>query len=383
MIRTLQLILKHPTYRSIAMCFMTLNILFGTWAIYIPTLKNKLKIDEGELGVAVLFLGIGTFCMLIFAPKIIRFLHAGRSLSITMYLFFVSFIIPFVAPNYAVLCLGLFLVGVFSGLMDISMNTLVTQIEKSDNVHIMSANHGFFSLGGMISAGIGTLFMPMVSLPFWHMAVVVLVMVLVNTPNLKHFYHLKSEEVEESSFDVKLFKPLFLVIVVGFFVMSGEGAIVDWGALYLEKIAKADLNHVGYGYTFFSLFMAFGRFFGDGISQKLGSKKVILYGCLIAVLGFGLILYKIPWIAISGFGMVGLGFSTVVPELFRLGGKTPNIDAAQGISLIAGSGFIGFLIGPVLLGFLAKTWDLSISFWALLGFTVISFVAALGLKVRK
>ncbi|MDP2060672.1 MAG: MFS transporter, partial [Flavobacteriaceae bacterium] len=76
MIKTLQLIFSDRKYVSVSMCFLTLNILFGTWAIYIPTIKKKLDIDEGQLGFAVLFLGIGTFLMLIFAHKIIQKLHA-------------------------------------------------------------------------------------------------------------------------------------------------------------------------------------------------------------------------------------------------------------------------------------------------------------------
>lgn len=374
MIKTLRLIFKNGAYRSIAFCFMSLNFLFGTWAIYIPSIKSKLDLDEGQLGMAILFLGIGTFSMLLLAPTIVRYLHAGRSLTFSMYAFFLSFLLPFYAESYFMLCFGLLLVGIFSGLMDISMNTCVNELERKDNVMIMSANHGFFSLGGMISAGIGTLFMPMASSPFVHMLAVVVLTAIINSLNLKHFYRLKSEVVEKNAFDPKLFKPLILVVLIGFLVMSAEGAVVDWGALFLEKITQAPEHLVGLGYTSFSLFMALGRFLGDGISQKLGSGKLILLGCTLALLGFGLVLSAYTPTAIIGFGVVGLGLSVVVPELFRIGGNTPNIDAAQGISLIAGSGFIGFLVGPVFLGFLAKIYDLNISFWALFMFTFLSLV---------
>lgn len=383
MIKTLRLVFKNGAYRSIAFCFMSLNFLFGTWAIYIPSIKNKLDLDEGQLGMAILFLGIGTFSMLLVAPTIVRYLHAGRSLTFSMYAFFLSFLLPFYAESYFMLCLGLLFVGIFSGLMDISMNTCVSELERKDNVMIMSANHGFFSLGGMISAGIGTLFMPVASSPFLHMLAVGLITAFINTLNLKHLYGLKSDIIEKNSFDPKLFKPLILVVLIGFLVMSAEGAVVDWGALFLEKMADAPEYMVGLGYTSFSLFMALGRFLGDGISQKFGSAKLIMLGCTLALLGFGLVLSAHTFTSILGFGVVGLGLSVVVPELFRIGGNTPNIDAAQGISLIAGSGFIGFLIGPVLLGFLAKIWDLKISFWALFFFTFLSLVLTFVLWKRN
>lgn len=357
--------------------------MFGTWAIYIPTIKSRLGIDEGELGLAILFLGIGTFIMLLTAPSIVRYFHAGRSLTFSMLAFFLSFLVPFFATSYFMLCLGLFLVGIFSGLMDISMNTCVSELERKDQVMIMSANHGFFSLGGMISAGIGTFLMPYFNVPFYHMLVVVAFTFLINSINIRHFYSLQSAVVEKNAFDPKLFKPLLLVVIIGFLIMSAEGAVVDWGALFLEKISKAPEHLVGLGYTCFSLFMALGRFLGDGISVRLGSKKIILIGSTLGLLGFGLVLAEHPFLAITGFGVVGLGLSVIVPELFRIGGNTPNIDPAQGISLIAGSGFIGFLIGPVFLGFLAKIWSLRTSFWALFFFTFLAMFLIFRLKTPK
>lgn len=383
MIKTLQLIFSDRKYLSVSMCFLTLNILFGTWAIYIPAIKKKLAIDEGQLGFAVLFLGIGTFLMLIFAHKIIQKLHAGRSTALAIFLLILSFSLPFFATDYFWLCASLFVVGITSGLTDISMNTVVTEIEKTDEVHIMSANHGFFSLGGMISAGLGSLFMPMVENPLHHMLVVILLMIVFNLFFVSNYYHISSKEVEKNSFNFKYLKPLFVIILIGFFIMASEGAIVDWSALYLEKISLAENSLIGFGYTAFSFAMAFGRFLGDGISKKYGSKLLISFGSLIGILGFGLVLLVHPIVAIIGFGLVGLGFSVIVPELFRIGGKVPNVDASQGISLIAGSGFLGFLIGPVLLGFLAKTYSLKISMIALLGFTLISLLASFTLKNRN
>jgi len=89
------------------------------------------------------------------------------------------------------------------------------------------------------------------------------------------------------------------------------------------------------------------------------------------------------YVAIAGFAMVGMGFSVIVPELFRLGGKIETIDSAQAMSIVAGSGFLGFLIGPVFLGFLAKASTLKLSFMALLVFTCISLLTALSIRYKR
>lgn len=379
---SLKLILSNYRYLAPAMLFATLNIFFGTWAIYIPSIKEKLGIDEGQLGFAILFLGLGTFIMLILSPTLIKKIGVGKAAALSIYLLGFSFLLPFLAENNNQLCLALLMVGFTSGFTDIAINTLVTEIEKEDRLHIMSANHGFFSLGGVLSAGIGTFFLPQVENPFNHMLFLVILMAVINGLLYKYYRQVNAPEVEQASFKFSYLKPLLALVVIGFFVMASEGAIADWSALYLEKVSMAKDNLIGLGYTAFSATMALGRFLGDGVSLRYGSRNIILTGSLLAALGFTLILMVKTTLAIIGFGFVGLGFSVIVPELFRLGGKVKNVDAAQAVSIVAGSGFLGFLVGPVLLGFLAKSSSLKLSFVALLAFTSVAFLTAYGLKKR-
>jgi len=97
-------------------------------------------------------------------------------------------------------------------------------------------------------------------------------------------------------------------------------------------------------------------------------------------LGFACVLFVEPLFAIAGFGLVGLGLSVIIPELFRLGGKTEGVESSQGISFISGVGFFDFLVAPVLLGFLADVSSLKLSFFFLLGFVFLSFLLAFRLK---
>jgi len=230
-------------------------------------------------------------------------------------------------------------------LTDVAMNTLVTEIEKEDKIHIMSSNHGFFSLGGFIGAGFGGFFLSETNVPLYHLYIVIVILLVLNLIVVKYYYSISSNDANESSFQFKNFKPLLVLAFIAFFVMASEGAIVDWSALYLEKVSLAKLSWIGLGYTAFSATMAFARFLGD-----------------------------------IGFGFVGLGLSVIIPELFRLAGKTKGVESSQGISFVSGIGFFGFLIGPVLLGFLADVSSLKLSFIALLSFIIISFLLAFKLK---
>ncbi|GMN10463.1 MFS transporter [Croceitalea sp. MTPC9] len=380
--KSLFLILSNPRYFAPAFVFTSLNVWYGTWAIYIPSVKDKLAIDKADLGIAIFFLSLGVFTIFPLASKIINKLGVGKAtwFAVILNSFFALF--PLLVPNYYLLCASLFLFGASNGLLDISMNTLVTEIEKKDGKNFMSAAHGFFSLGGIL-VGLGSFLIPFIGNPFLHMSVTVILVLSINLFLKKQYYHITAAPVEKEPFSLKLFKPLFLLGVIGFVSMGSEGAIIDWSALYLKEITLAPEFLIGAGFLAFSTTMTLGRFFGDGISERIGSIKLVALGALIAILGYSLVLTGTTVFAILGFALNGLGFSVMVPELFRIGGNVKGVESSQGVAFIAGTGYSGFLLGPVILGFVAEEFTLATSFWVLLGCAILVLVASLALNAKK
>ncbi|MEM9869156.1 MAG: MFS transporter [Bacteroidota bacterium] len=370
--KSLQLIFSNPRYFAPAWVFASLNIWFGTWAIYIPSVKEKLNIDKADLGVAIFCLSLGVFTIFPMAARIINRLGVGKATWYGVLLSSVTALFPLLVSNYYVLMVSLFLFGASNGLTDIAMNTLVTEIEKKDERNFMSAAHGFFSLGGVI-VGLGSFLIPWINNPFVHMVVTVAIVFLINLYLRKNYYFIKAAPIEKEPFSLKLFRPLFLLGIIGFIAMGSEGAIVDWSGLYLKEVTLAPEVLIGSGFLAFSATMTLGRFLGDGISQRIGSIKIVVLGISIAVLGYFLVLMEATVGAIIGFAFIGLGFSVIVPELFRIGGNIKGVESAQGVSFIAGTGYAGFLLGPVILGFLAEQFSLIRSFYTLLGCALLVF----------
>ncbi len=379
--KSLQLILSNPRYFAPAFVFTSLNIWFGTWAIYIPSVKEKLQIDKADLGIAIFFLSLGVFAIFPLASKIINRLGVGRATWLGVVLNSITALLPLLAPNYYLLCASLFLFGTSNGLTDIAMNTLVTEIEKEDKKNFMSAAHGFFSLGGVL-VGLGSLLIPVINNPFLHMLFTVILVLLVNFTLKKKYYSIEAAPIQKEPLSLNLFKPLFVLGIIGFVSMGSEGAIVDWSALYLKEITLAPESLIGAGFLAFSAMMTLGRFLGDGISQRIGSVKLVALGALIAILGFIMVLSTNTVLAIFGFALNGLGFSVMVPELFRIGGNVKGVESSQGVAFIAGTGYSGFLLGPVILGFLAEGISLKASFWALLICSLIILLATFRLYRR-
>ncbi len=380
--KSLLLILSNPRYFAPAWVFASLNIWFGTWAIYIPTVKENLGIDKSQLGIAIFFLALGVFTVFPVAAKIINRIGVGRATWYGVLLSSVAALLPLLAPNYYMLMAALFLFGASNGLTDISMNTLVTELEKEDKQNFMSAAHGFFSLGGVL-AGLGIFLILILDNPALHMGIVVVLVLLINYSLYKNYFHIVAAPVEKEPFSLKLFKPLFIIGMVSFVVMGGEGAIVDWSGLYLKEISLAPETLWGAGFLAFSTTMTLGRFLGDGISQKIGSVKIVALGISIAILGYLAVLSTNTILAICGFACIGLGFSVIIPELFRIGGNVKGVESSQGVAFIAGTGYAGFLVAPPILGFLAEESSLVASFLVLLGCAVLVLFATTLLGRKK
>ncbi len=379
--KSLRLILSNARYFGPSWVFASLNMLFGTWAIYIPTVKQSLQIDKSQLGFAIFFLSLGVFSVFPFASSIINRMGVGKATRFGVVFSCLVAMLPLLAPSYYMLMAALFLFGAFNGFTDISMNTLVTELEKKDNAKFMSASHGFFSLGGVL-AGLGSFLIGPLDNPALHMFIVVLIVLIVNLFFFKKYVNEVAENIEKEPFSFALFKPLLLLGIVSFIAMGSEGAIVDWSGLYLKEISIAPEALWGAGFLGFQITMTLGRFLGDGISDSIGSVKMVALGTGLAIIGYLLVLTTNTYFAIAGFSISGLGFSVMVPELFRIGGKVKGVESSQGVAFIAGAGYSGFLCAPPILGFIAENYSLKISFIVLL-FVALVILASTYLLYKK
>lgn len=378
--QSLQLILSNFRYFAPAWVFTSINILMGTWALYIPHVKEKLALNDSEIGFALFSYALGILFFLPIVPYLTKKIGVGQYTIIGIILFAFAFLFLLLAPNYLLLCSCLFVIGIFSGSTDIAMNALVSEIEKQDACNFMSAAHGFFSLGGVIGGSLGSIFLTFYIDPLLHITIISLFVIITNLLIAKHYRHIKEEKqlTEKSSYPLKKLRPLIGLAFLAFVIMSSEGAIEHWSNLYfLEVVQITADNLAGIGFIAFSVMMTIGRFFGDGISKRFGSMQIIIYGCLVAMIGYLFILYQSLLITTMGFGILGLGLSVIIPELFRMAGKVKGVTASVSISFVSGIGFVGFLIGPVLLGFISSYSSLSNSFLFLFLLVVLALIISI------
>jgi MFS family permease len=140
------------------------------------------------------------------------------------------------------------------------------------------------------------------------------------------------------------------IIAVGL----GEETINNWVALYMRQDLGSSAAIAGFAFTAFSIATFTGRILGDRIIARVGVDRVLSGGSLIAAGGiaFGLLVNQ-PWSMVAGYAVVGAGLSLVVPVTYRRAGEMPGMSPAEAVSRVASIGFIGFMSGPILIGFLS------------------------------
>jgi fucose permease len=144
--KSLLLILSNLRYFAPSWVFSSLNILIGTWVLYLPHIKLKFDLNDSQIGFALFFTALGLLIAIPFVPYINKKIGTGHSTKWGIIVFALLFNLPLLAPSYTLLCASLLIIGIFSGFTDVSMNALVSNIEKKDRRNFMSEAHGFFSL---------------------------------------------------------------------------------------------------------------------------------------------------------------------------------------------------------------------------------------------
>lgn len=367
---------------AIGFVFASDSILFGSWVAHIPYVKAKLQLSDSELGLLLFAMPAGLLVMNPITGWIIARLGEARTCFWSAVGLTVAICIPLNAPNPAVLAMGLFLLGLNAALINVAMNTLATNLERAQGIVIMSSCHGMWSLGGLVGSGIAGAIISLHVSPPVHvmvMAGLILLLTIILQPILTKIPSTSGTDSGEqtgSSF-VRPNRDLLLMILIGLALAMGEGAAFDWSAVYLRETLGASSQVAALGFASFSLTMTAFRFLGDAIIPKIGAKRWLQIGGVLAALGLIFaILLPYPSTALLGFALLGVGCSLGAPILYAAALRVPGIPPAAGLATFATFSFIGFLAGPPLIGFVAEGFGLYYG----LGFVAVMLLISAGLS---
>lgn len=370
---------------KIAVCFFFLSggSALALWAVHIPLVLKTVGIDYSTLGLLLMLSGLGGFAAMQLAGWMIDHIGAKTTARIGS----VAIGLSLFGPAYAETSfwLGLAVIGIGFGLagIDVPMNAAALQVEKANNRPIFTFFHLFWSVGGLVGAGIGFLTiqaglsqsqtLPVAGGTLALIGLVIASWLLPNNPNAQ-----KTQKAE-NKISTKANRRVFgFVILAGLMAASGaiiEGIAHDWSALYLIDIQDLSLAAATMGLVAFNVGMILGRIFIDRIVEKQGRGFVIKWGSVMAAIAIlAQAFAPSPWVSIALWFLLGLGISGVVPQLFAAAGEIGEAShSGRNMARVVGITYIGGLAGPSIIGLLTNffTLDVAIGWGVVLGLFIV------------
>ncbi|MDV6167580.1 MFS transporter [Flavobacterium sp. DG1-102-2] len=351
---------------AVTLFYFAMGLNFATWASRIPDIKTALHLSEGDLGTILFCIPVGQLCLMPFSGRLAVKYGSHRMAVLGLSFYILALISLGLAQVQWQLSLALFFFGMCSNLTNISVNTQGIYTEGLFGRAVMSSFHGAWSTAGFTGALIGIGMKSFKIDPFMHFVIVGVVLWSVIFLNYRYLIKAKSQPGQASEKKKLFAKPDTVLLWLGamsFCCMLSEGIMFDWSGVYFTDVIKAEGALGVLGYASFMAMMATGRFMGDIVVRKIGRKKMlIISGCFIST---GLyIAVLLPYIvpATLAFMMVGLGVSTVVPSVYSIAGRRPNMEPSIALQTVSSVSFLGFMLGPPVIGHVAHLTSLRISF---------------------
>lgn len=343
----------------------------ASWAPLVPILKARLQIGEDVLGMLLLCIGFGSLLTMPITGIAAARFGCRQVLTIAAFIYAVLLLALSQVSSFWLAVPVLLAFGAAMGMVDVAANIHAVIVEKAAERRLMSGMHALWSVGGFSGAGIFSVWLKFGFTPFMATICATGIMLVLLTFFGRYLLVYGGEREGASLFAV----PRGIVAFVGIIACIAflvEGAIMDWGGVFLTTVRGLDISMAGTGFAVFSAAMLTMRLTGDWLVQKLGSKPIILGGSVLSVMGFLLVILA-PWQSLlyAGFFFIGIGSANIVPVFFSLLGKQEVMPLNMAVSAVSTLGYFGILMGPAFIGFIAHQTNLCTAFGLLAGLVVL------------
>lgn len=356
---------RHPDRArvGVSVVFLVHGAVTGSFATRVPWVADHAGVGTGELGLALLFPAVGAMATMSLAGRLVHQRNPRTVTRVLLACWCAALVPPALAPSFGTLCAAMLVYGAASGMADVAMNAEGVLVEQRLARPVMSGLHGLWSVGGLLASGVGVAAAGLdvdARVQFALMAVVLGAVggwagrSLPDAPAA-------ARAPAPPAFALPP-RPVLLIAVVAFCAIFGEAAGSDWSAKYLTDVTEAAPAIAAGAYTGFAAMMALGRLAGNAVVARFGLVGSVRLAGALAAVGAGLVaLSRVPWLAIGGFAVLGVGVAVVVPLAFTAAGAVTAHPghAIAGVATIAyGAG----LAAPALIGWVAQLTSLSMSF---------------------
>jgi MFS family permease len=327
--------------------FAAFGVFWGAWGVLLPDVKEQTGASVAGLGAALLFISLAALPAMLVAGRLSdRF--GVRTVAPALALFAGAVVLLGLAGSVLWLAAALAVLGAASGALDVAINVAATGAEAVSGARLFQLAHALFS-GGFLCAALavglarqaGADPLPVLG----GVAVVLLGAAWLNAG-------LPATPPRAEPRRLRVSRRLLVLgalCAVAFVVESG---IENWSALFLQDELEAAPAVSGLGPGLFAAAMVLGRTTGQGLEARLGDRTLLASGGALAAMGLTIAAGSpsIP-VALAGFFLGGMGISVAAPTLFGAAGRgAPEAERGSAISSVTTVSYLGFLVGPPLIG---------------------------------
>ena len=340
---------------AVGLAFFLNGLVFSSWVSRIPEVRSSFGLTNGQLGLVLLAIALGSVLALpttgaainaLGTVRIVRIGAGAASLGMVAAAFGLGEVLPLTVA-------GLFVYGLGIGVWDVAMNVEGAEVERGLRRTIMPRFHAGFSGGTVVGALLGVLLIELGVPALVHLVGIVLVAIVLvwrTSPSFLPVVERHEESVGSAARAWLEPRTLMIGVMVLALAMT-EGTANDWLAVAL--VDGHDVSHaVGVaGFAVFVLAMTAGRFAGTGLIDRFG-RVAVLWGTM-ALAGAGVLLIVLteqPVLVVAGIVLWGIGASLGFPVGMSAAADDP-VRAAARVSVVSTIGYAAFLAGPPLLGF--------------------------------
>ncbi|NUU06570.1 MFS transporter [Leifsonia sp. C5G2] len=380
---------------AVFVIFILSGLALATWVARIPGIRDDLGLGKDPAAIGLLILGMSVGAILgltVSSPLLVRFgPHRGMVGGLVIVAVGVLLIgsgatLFHSIPSVAV---GLILLGFGNGMVDVMMNVEATAVEREIGKTLLPLMHACFSLGTVLGAGIGAAAAALGVPVVWHLvgiAVVLVVIAVVAVRYIPREAELGDETgpAEKLPFGERMRATLAVwadwrLILIGVVMLGmafGEGSANDWISLAVVD-GHGQENSIGaVVFGFFVAAMTVGRVVGGPVVDRIGRVAAIRITAGMGAVGLVLFILGGPmWVVVIGTVLWGFGVSLGFPLGMSAAADGAANPAAR-VSAVAIIGYLAFLAGPPLIGFLGQHFGILNALFLVLALLVASFLAS-------
>jgi MFS family permease len=355
--------------------FFVHGFLFASWTAHIPDLKQHLSLSDGRLGFALLGAPIGSVLAIAVAGRLLPRLGSRTMVRLGLVGYCVSG--PFIGltGSFGTFFVAFLVWGFFQGVLDVSMNTQAITVERFSARVLMPGFHGSWSCGALVGAVTGASAVALgVSLSAQLLILAIPCLLGVGWLSTRMLPDRQvGRDLEPSGGGGEgpaggrggrrgrggsgIFQGQLIVLGgIAFADMLCEGAAADWAAVYLRNSLHTVPLVAGMGFAIYAFAMLIIRLSGNRLFTRFTAHHLLPLLAIVATLGFagGLVINR-PAGVLIGFALLGAGLGSVVPMTLRAAGAVGNVNTGSAVASVAGCGWAGYVVGPVVIGALAST----------------------------